>query len=144
MTDTDLTAIRARRAGITRPPWTYGDIESIAGGTVYDSIVTVASIFCDNYPTAPIRPMVTEFEADRNGEFIGHAPDDIDYLLALVADLTKQVADAWYEGWSAADINRPTSRKGHWDYETRKGFRTWIPDPLPVNPYRAARGEAKD
>ena len=49
-------------------------------------------------------------------------------------------AAKWDEGWAAADINRPTSRKGHWDETTRKGFRTWIPDPKPTNPYRTVEG----
>ena len=42
---------------------------------------------------------------------------------------------AWDEGFAAADISRPTSRKGHWEDGARKGIRTWIPDPLPTNPY---------
>lgn len=58
------------------------------------------------------------------------------------AALRDQIATAWDEGWAAADINRPSSRKGHWEQDRpRKGLRTWIPDPLPVNPYRAVPGD---
>lgn len=56
---------------------------------------------------------------------------------ALREVIEKAKADAWDEGFAAADINRPRSRKGHWE-ETRHGVRTWIPDPLPVNPYAPA------
>jgi hypothetical protein len=79
------------------------------------------------------------------GLFPSVALQDTYDLLALVGPLTAQLAtakaDAWDEGWGAANINRPTSRKGHWDSSSRKGYRTWIPDPLPVNPYRTKAAE---
>lgn len=47
------------------------------------------------------------------------------------------VASAWDEGFAAAEISKPSSRKGHWEDSRVKGLRTWIPDPIPTNPYRA-------
>jgi hypothetical protein len=80
-----------------------------------------------------------------NEDFLNRGMDEIRELRAAVTRLKEQLtttqADAWDEGWGAADINRPTSRKGHWDSSSRKCYRTWIPDPLPANPYRATPEE---
>jgi hypothetical protein len=54
------------RAAWSRP-WTYGNIESIAGGSLYDPDVMIASIHWDNESTLPIRRPIYEQEADANG-----------------------------------------------------------------------------
>jgi hypothetical protein len=114
----DLTAIRVRLEGITRAPWTYGDIDSIAGGTIYDSVIKVASVHWDNSATEPVRPMMTNYEADRNGEFIGNAPTDMRALLAHVDSLTAQLAtakvDAWDRGYDDAIKEHGGTDYGIW------------------------------
>lgn len=54
-------------------PWTYGDIDSIAGGTIYDPTVAIVSVQCDTFG-AEIDPRIrrrrTYREANANGEHI--------------------------------------------------------------------------
>lgn len=55
----------------SRGPWTYGDIESVAGGALYDSEVMIASVLWDNEPVDPrIRPTRTVPVMDATGEHI--------------------------------------------------------------------------
>ena len=61
-----------------------------------------------------------------------------------VRALQEQIADAWDAGFAAADISRPSSRKGHWEANNRHGIRTWIPDPIPTNPHRAVVSTKED
>jgi Family of unknown function (DUF6221) len=56
-------------------PWTYGDIESVAGGSLYDTDQMIASILWDNDDTRPIRRPIYEREADANGAYMAsHDP----------------------------------------------------------------------
>jgi Family of unknown function (DUF6221) len=56
-------------------PWTYGDIESVAGGSLYDADQMIASILWDNDDTRPIRRPIYEREADANGAYMAsHDP----------------------------------------------------------------------
>lgn len=65
-------------------------------------------------------------------------PGSLDFHPPLSAEeqIRARLAEAWQAGFDAADINTPRSRKGHWEPDSpRKGMRTWIPDPLPTNPF---------
>ena len=58
---------------------------------------------------------------------------------ALMPTVVQALTDAWDNGFIAADMNTPRSRKGHWkDDHPRKGLRTWIPDPIPINPFASS------
>lgn len=67
-------------AGAAAPgPWSYGDNESVAGGTIYDPTVAIASIEWDNDPEAitanGIRRGRPKQEADATGRHIArHDP----------------------------------------------------------------------
>lgn len=78
--DEDERAAHAAAPG----PWTYGDIESVAGGTLYDQTVAIASVQWDNArPDPRIQRFRPEAQADATGEHI--ARHDPARVLAEVA-----------------------------------------------------------
>ncbi len=72
--DEDEQAARSAAPG----PWTYGDIESVAGGSLYDPTVIIASVHWDNVGDEidpRIRRRVPHEEADGTGKHIArHDP----------------------------------------------------------------------
>lgn len=68
----DEQAARAAASGA----WTYGDIDSVAGGTIYDPTVAIACVEWDNEPVDPrIRRTRLESQADATGVHIArHDP----------------------------------------------------------------------
>jgi len=74
-------------------PWTYGDIESVAGGSLYGTDQMVASILWDNEDPRPIRRPIYESEADANGAHI--ARHDPARVLAECAAKRQIVELAW-------------------------------------------------
>lgn len=88
-------AIRARLAAATGGPWTVDDddpeyiVFPEKGG--YDGLVIAKVVDQDE----------ALFPVEHNGQFIAHAPTDIADLLAEVARLRGELADAWDEGFDA-------------------------------------------
>lgn len=88
MTPEERAAIRARLDAATPGPWSYGDIDSVAGGTLYDTTVAIGSMRWDNDNPMPIHRKVPASEADANGEFIAHARTDVERLLDALDEAT--------------------------------------------------------
>ena len=87
MADVDLDGLDAL-AGQMRHPFTYADIESIGGGSIYDDGVLVASIRWDTEPVDPrIRRTVYRDEGDRIGEYLVAAANAVPALTARVREL---------------------------------------------------------
>ena len=92
----DVEAVRERlaqmralcEAAITHHPlpWRYGDVDSVAGGTLYDRDVTLASVFYDGDKRVDprIRPHRTAEDADAAGWFMQAASPDL--MLRLVTE----------------------------------------------------------
>lgn len=89
MTALDLDAIRARAEAATPGPWTYGDIASVAGGSLYDEDVMIGAVHWDNLPD-PLHRFRSVESADAVGRFIAAARTDIPVLIAEVERLTAE------------------------------------------------------
>lgn len=65
-------------------PWTYANIESVGGGSLYGSEVRVAQIHWDNHDTRPVHRPICEDEADASGDLIVTLHATIDAQLAIL------------------------------------------------------------
>ena len=84
-----LTDIEKAAREATPGTWTYSDIDSVAGGTIFDETVALAHLEWDNERT-PIHRFRSEIEADANGRFISLAnPQTVLKLIAVVRDAIK-------------------------------------------------------
>jgi hypothetical protein len=81
-------------------PWRYGDVTSVAGGSLYDATVMIASMHWDNERVDPhIRRTRTAQEADANGAHIErHDP----YRVLAECEAKRRTID-YASGTAAAD-----------------------------------------
>jgi Family of unknown function (DUF6221) len=137
----EAVAMRASPA-----PWTYGDIESVAGGSLYDADQMIAQILWDDDDTRPIRRPIYEREADANGAYMAsHDPSRVlaecaakRRIVELFAE-AKSVYDTYlarqdYEGGHLNDLSievealTPVIRALARPYADRAGYREeWRP-----------------
>jgi hypothetical protein len=98
---TRLDAIDAYCAAAPVGPYTYGDIESVAGGSLYDPTVMIASVHWDNAPT-PIHRFRHRDQADALGHFIANARTDLPAVVAALRDAHEPPTFASFtSAWSA-------------------------------------------
>lgn len=81
-----LAEIAEAASGTSPAPWTYGDIDSVAGGSLYDPTVMIASVDWDNDDPRPVHRRRTVEEADANGHFIALARSVVGPLAEGVAE----------------------------------------------------------
>lgn len=95
MGNPDLDALQALVDAASPSPWTYGDIESVAGGSIYDRSVMIASVLWDPKPKeipTNIRRVLPDYEADANGAFIAAARSAVPDLIRRVKELESEIA----------------------------------------------------
>lgn len=83
-----LAGMQAKTDAATPGPWHGTTVESVAGGTIYDSTVAIASVAYDVEPVdSSIRRFRTEQEADANAAFIAMARTAMPALLSAVQNV---------------------------------------------------------
>lgn len=97
-----LDETQALTTGTSPGPWRYADVDSIAGGAVYDPTRSIASL---HYETAQendgsIVRLLPEHEADANGRLIAaHHPGAVDRDVKakrrIVANARTAIDQAW-------------------------------------------------
>jgi hypothetical protein len=96
-------------------PWTYGDIESVAGGTIYDPTVAIANVDWDVEPVDErIRRFRPEEQADATGRHIArHDPAQVladcaakRALIDLAFQVAAQIDGEWGCGHGADQIRQ--------------------------------------
>ena len=102
--DLDLDEIRRATEAATEGPWEYGDVDSIAGGSLYGGGWMIASVDWENdLPRSTGSPLLdsdfrTPAVADANGAFIAGARSWVPALVAEVERLRAALAylfDVW-------------------------------------------------
>jgi hypothetical protein len=78
-----LAEQRALAQAAPLSPWSYGDVDSVAGGSIYDCDIMIASLFWDTERVDPrIRRTISTDQADAAGVFI--AANDPAHVLELI------------------------------------------------------------